>query len=141
MSKKMVVRNPRFFGDQEYIIAKNILVIEDDEKLRKAMLELLRFEEYATDWSDSGLDGLKKVNSDAPDLIICDTHSPQIDSYAILKHLKNNPSLADIFVIVITSKEATVDDQARAEFSNIVYLEKPFQAAEFLRTVRVCFIN
>ncbi|MBI1255942.1 MAG: response regulator [Chloroflexi bacterium] len=117
---------------------KKILVIEDHEKLRKDMLEIIRFEGFVAEWSDNNLDGLQKIYTYAPNVVICASSPPQIDSYALLKRIKSDQMLADMRVIVITSRLATFDDQAREEFSNIVYLEKPFQAADFLHSVRTC---
>src|SRR4051794_21627577 len=126
----------RFGIEQDYKMPKKVLVIEDKEKLRKDILEIMGFEGYTAEGTENGSEGLNKLSSFAPNLVICDTNPPQIDSYAILKHLKSDPLYAKLSTIILTSKLATLDDQARAEFSSADYLEKPFHAVELLKMTR-----
>src|SRR3978361_2168262 len=105
------MRNDLRFGvEQDDKMPKKILVIVDKIGLRKDIVEMLGFEGYVADWSDNSIDGLQKVYSFAPSLILCNTNPPQVDSYAILKQIKNDPALADMPVIIFTSKVATLDD-------------------------------
>jgi PAS domain S-box-containing protein len=82
-----------------------------------------------------GLDGLAAIRRDPPDLILLDMQLPDISGVELLRHMKNDDSLARIPVIVV-SADATPDHvRAALTLGALQYLTKPVDVALFLRHV------
>jgi len=93
---------------------KKILVIEDDEHIAKIYeLKFLR-EGYDTVLVTNGEDGIEKITSERPDLIILDLMLPKKDGFAVLEEIKKSPQLANIPVLVLSNLGGK-SDQDRAK--------------------------
>ncbi len=82
-----------------------------------------------------GLDGLAAIRRDPPDLVLLDMQLPDISGAELLRHLKNDDTLAKIPVIVV-SADATPDHvRAALTLGALHYLTKPVDVASFLQHV------
>ncbi len=70
---------------------KKILVIEDSAQTRGMFLECLEAEGFDTISAENGLVGVQQAQEQLPDLVICDIRMPQLDGYAVLMSLRQNP--------------------------------------------------
>ncbi len=82
---------------------KKILVIEDDNILQDAIKIALEKDGYKVMQSFEGKDGLKKMESDKPDLVLLDLMLPEKDGYHLLHEAKENERIKDIPVVVLTA--------------------------------------
>ncbi|MEK9180810.1 MAG: response regulator [Patescibacteria group bacterium] len=82
---------------------KKILVVEDEEILLTALREELNQGGYETEGAIDGEDGLAKVKSFAPDLILLDLVMPKMDGMEVLKRLKDDSSAKDIPIVILTN--------------------------------------
>ncbi|MCL4253218.1 MAG: pyridoxal-phosphate dependent enzyme [Anaerolineae bacterium] len=103
-----------------------IVIIEDnpmDLRLAKRMLASAGDDYYVVEAS-TGRAGLKAIYTYHPDLIILDLMLPDVDGFAILDTLKNDPKLRDIPVVVVSAKSLTEEEQKRLQTHIKVLLEK-----------------
>lgn len=84
-------------------MAKNILVIEDDKFLRELIIQKLIREGYETSEAVDGEEGIKKIKQEKPDLILLDLILPGIDGFEVLSRAKEDSSLAQIPIIILSN--------------------------------------
>ncbi len=82
---------------------KKVLVVEDEEILLTALKEELVEGGYNTEGANDGQEGLEKVKSFQPDLILLDLIMPKMDGMQVLKHLKEDAATKDIPVVILTN--------------------------------------
>lgn len=102
-----------------------ILVVEDNEKNRKLLRDLLTYHGYEIVEAENGLAGVQTAREQRPDLVIMDIQMPVLDGFGALKLLREQEATRAIKVIALTSF-AMVGDQERimqAGFDG--YLSKP----------------
>jgi DNA-binding response OmpR family regulator len=113
---------------------KKILIIDDEIKLREAIVELFSFIGYQIIEAQDGLDGLDKVKSYQPDLIICDVMMPKLDGYGFLKkHLASEQAI--IPVVLLTAKTEELDEIIGKGLGAKDYIKKPFSFQDLKRIV------
>jgi type II secretory ATPase GspE/PulE/Tfp pilus assembly ATPase PilB-like protein/ActR/RegA family two-component response regulator len=108
--------------------AKRILLVEDEESLRRVMKDLLEREGFVVFEAGDGVFALDEVDRLAPDLVVLDLNLPRLDGYGVLTHLRARPATQKLPVIVLTAK-GDEDSEVRVfEYGASDYLTKPFRA-------------
>jgi CheY-like chemotaxis protein len=108
-----------------------ILVVEDNDRNRKLVRDLLQFTGYRTLEAETAAQGLALALEHVPRLVLLDVQLPDMDGLAALRHLKADPRTAGIRVVALTAF-AMPEDRARflkAGFDG--YLAKPIDARAF----------
>ncbi len=83
---------------------KKILIIEDDPFLSEMYsVKLTQTGEFEVDVAADGKEGLGKVKTDRPDLVLLDIVLPKMDGFEILKTIKDDPQLKEIPVVLLTN--------------------------------------
>lgn len=112
-----------------------ILVIEDNEQNMYLTTFLLKTKGYEVVQARTGLEGIALASQVTPLLILLDIQLPVMDGYAVLRELLNNPALAEVPVVAVTSY-AMVGDRERILAAGCVgYLEKPINPETFLAEI------
>ncbi|MFW5782554.1 MAG: response regulator [Candidatus Muiribacteriaceae bacterium] len=104
---------------------KKILVVDDNEDIRILIREILE-KEFDVIEASEGLESLKLIGSEKPDLIIMDVTMPYKDGYELCEYFKNSPGTLDIPVILITGQDITAIDRKFREVGADDFLTKPF---------------
>jgi len=107
-----------------------ILLIEDDEKVARAVSTGLEAERFAVDWVSDGPDGLDTARLGAYDLIILDLMLPGLSGTELLKRLRTVNS--DVPILILTARDAMSEKIANFEAGADDYLTKPFAFAELV---------
>src|SRR5216117_4170120 len=108
--------------------ASKVLLVDDEDSLRKVMRDLLEREGYIVTEARDGVQALEQVDRVGPDIIVLDLNLPGLDGYGVLSHLRSRPATADIPVIVLTAK-GDEDNEVRVfELGADDFLTKPFRA-------------
>jgi DNA-binding response OmpR family regulator len=84
-------------------MAKTILIIEDDKFLRELIVQKLLKEGYDISEAIDGEEGIKKIKTEKPDLILLDLILPGIDGFEVLSRMKADEKLAKIPVIILSN--------------------------------------
>ncbi len=105
-----------------------VLLVEDEDQLRRVMRDLLEREGYVVSEARDGIQALDQVDRHAPDVIMLDLNLPGLDGYGVLQQLRSRPATARIPVIVLTAK-GDEDNEVRVfELGADDFLTKPFRA-------------
>jgi signal transduction histidine kinase/CheY-like chemotaxis protein len=91
----------------------NILVIDDDEATRYVLSRALSELNCSVSEAATGTEGLRKAQTDAPDLVFLDLNLPEMNGGEVLERLKQDPATAEMPVIIYTSR--AVDDPLARE--------------------------
>jgi len=105
-----------------------VLLVEDEEQLRRVMKDLLQREGYTVAEARDGVQALDQVDRFAPDVIILDLNLPGIDGYSVLAQLRSRPATRTIPVVVLTAK-GDEDNEVRVfDLGADDFITKPFRA-------------
>jgi len=105
-----------------------VLLVEDEEQLRRVMKDLLQREGYTVAEARDGIQALDEVDRHAPDVIILDLNLPGLDGYGVLAQLRSRPATREIPVMVLTAK-GDEDNEVRVfELGANDFVTKPFRA-------------
>ena len=105
-----------------------VLLVEDEEQLRRVMKDLLQREGYTVAEARDGIQALDEVDRHAPDVIILDLNLPGLDGYGVLAQLRSRPATRQIPVMVLTAK-GDEDNEVRVfELGADDFVTKPFRA-------------
>jgi two-component system cell cycle response regulator DivK len=113
-----------------------ILIIEDNEKNRKLVRDVLQVKGYQTIESETAEEGLKLAVEKSPALILMDIQLPGIDGITALKRLRADPKTKSISVIAITASAMTHNRQTMLAEGFDGYQTKPITLKDFLEEVR-----
>ena len=111
-----------------------ILLIEDDEKVARAVSRGLEAERLAVDTVSDGLAGLATARTTPYDLVILDLMLPGLSGTELLQRLRQGN--AEVPVLVLTARDAVADKIANFEAGADDYLTKPFAFAELAVRVK-----
>ena len=113
---------------------KRILIVEDDDAIRKALIDDFTFEGYLVDSAIMGNEGLKKAFDPDIDIILLDIMLPEMDGFEICKELRKNN--VDTPIIMLTAKSQEVDKILGLEFGADDYITKPYSSRELHARVK-----
>ncbi len=115
----------------------SVLLVDDEDVLRKVMKDLLSRDGYRVVEAATGLEALDQVDRHAPDIIVLDLNLPGLDGYSVLKELRTRPATAKVPVIVLTAK-GDEDNEVRVfELGADDFLSKPFRAKALSKRLEV----
>ncbi len=112
-----------------------ILIVEDNEKNRKLVRDVLQHRGYRTLDAETGEDGVRLAREHQPKLILMDIQLPGIDGIAALGQLRGDPATRGIPVIAVTASAMTHDRQKIMAAGFDGYQTKPLNLREFLAAV------
>lgn len=115
---------------------KNILVIEDEEKIARFLQLELNHEGYDVDIAYDGREGLEKALENKFDLIILDVMLPSLNGMEVLRRIRQKN---DTPVIMLTAKDEVTDKIMGLDIGADDYMTKPFAIEELLARIRVIF--
>lgn len=113
-----------------------ILIIEDDEILQENLIELLELEGFSTLSASDGIDGLRLIQDQPPDLILCDVMMPNLDGFGVLVELRSDPATSHIPFIFLTAKTDRINMRNAMTLGADDYITKPFTPPEVLSAIR-----
>jgi CheY-like chemotaxis protein len=113
-----------------------ILIIEDNEKNRKLVRDVLNVKGYTTVESETAEEGVNLAIEKCPSLILMDIQLPGMDGITALKHLRADPETKNIPVIAITASAMTYNRVTMLAEGFDGYQTKPISVKDFLEEIR-----
>ena len=115
---------------------RRILLIEDDAALVALVSKALTAKGYQVEVAVDGLQGLKQLDANPPNLVVVDVMMPQLDGMTLVRAIKQHKNTRHIPVIFLTAKS---DSKSVVEGINLgakFYITKPFSLDDFLNKVQ-----
>ncbi len=112
-----------------------VMVVDDSITVRKVTTRLLERNEMNVIAAKDGVDAVSKLQDHLPDVMLLDIEMPRMDGFELATHVRNDPRLRHIPIIMITSRTGDKHRQRALEIGVNRYLGKPFQEAELLSTI------
>lgn len=113
-----------------------ILIVEDHEKNRKLVRDVLQHQGYQTVESETGEEGVELARRLGPALILMDIQLPGIDGITAFRRLREDAATRAIPVMAVTASAMTHDRQTILAAGFDAYQPKPIQLRAFLEAVR-----
>jgi two-component system, cell cycle response regulator DivK len=113
-----------------------ILIVEDNEKNRKLVRDVLTFKGYRLAEAETGEDGVRLAKELRPDLVLMDIQLPGINGIVALGQIRDDPAIRDTPVIAVTASAMTQDRQKIMAAGFNGYQSKPINVKDFLAAVR-----
>ena len=73
---------------------KTVLIVEDEEPLRRVLRDLLERDGFHVLEASNGVQALDQIDRGAPDVVVLDLNLPQLDGFGVLSRLRSRPSTA-----------------------------------------------
>jgi signal transduction histidine kinase len=112
-----------------------ILLIDDEDKLREVLAELLGDAGHETIQAGSGTAGIDAIRTMRPDLVLCDVQMPGMDGYAVLETVRADPQLASTPFLFLTGLDARHHFRAAMTLGADDYLAKPVRQGDLVAAV------
>ncbi|MBB78407.1 MAG: response regulator [Crocinitomicaceae bacterium] len=111
-----------------------ILIVDDEQSIRRALREILEFEEFEVDEADNGKVALEKAKSEVYDIIFCDIKMPEIDGMEVLDELQRLKVESPVIMI---SGHGNIETAVQAiKKGAFDFIEKPLDLNRILVTIR-----
>jgi two-component system, OmpR family, KDP operon response regulator KdpE len=110
-----------------------ILVVEDDERIRTALIRALRERGHAVTSAATALAGLQQAVEERPDLVVLDLGLPDLDGRELLRMLR---AVSSVPVIVATARDDEESVVQALDAGADDYVLKPFQSAQLEARIR-----
>jgi len=128
------------FDDTSEVIAgipgTLLLIIEDDPSLRELLRDVLKLSGFRVEAAADGQTCLNLAKTLQPDCILLDLRLPDIDGFAVLRRLRNDPTTAAIPVIVLSGFTRIEDQELALELGAVAYITKPYNIPDLILVVR-----
>ena len=115
---------------------KKILIVEDEQDILQLVKHYLEKEGFRPVTAMSGLEALKKVKEDKPDLVVLDLMLPEMDGLEVCKRLRSVPDTAMLPILMLTAKAEESDTVVGLELGADDYVTKPFSPKALVARVK-----
>lgn len=115
--------------------SRKILIIEDQGTMRRNLSLMLEMEGYAVVSAENGRIGVETARREKPDVILCDVMMPEMDGYAVLQTLRDDPDFVTTPFLFLTAKGEKSDMRVGMNFGADDYLTKPFVRDDLLAAI------
>ncbi|MGK7952748.1 MAG: response regulator transcription factor [Xenococcaceae cyanobacterium] len=115
--------------------SKKLLLIDDDPNLILLVKDYLEFRGYQVMTAENGREALDILEQHVPDMIICDVMMPEMDGYALVNHIREEPRTKRIPVLFLSAKGQSQDRVKGLNEGADVYMVKPFEPEELVAQV------
>jgi two-component system response regulator MprA len=122
--------------DEDRALEKRILVVDDDQALRRLVERALVLEGYTVETVSSGHEAIERVRESPPDLVLLDLMLPDFDGKTVLRQLRQE-GFEKLPVVIFTAGVLPAEEREALQGTAIV--SKPFDLDEFLATIRSQF--
>jgi DNA-binding response OmpR family regulator len=112
-----------------------IAVVDDDPYILMSLEFLMKKSGYEVMVARNGTEALDIINKEMPQLVLLDIMMPDVDGYAICKHIKQSKKLQHIKVIFLSAKTKDSDIKKGLELGAERYISKPFSTRDLMKQV------
>jgi two-component system, OmpR family, response regulator VicR len=115
---------------------KCILCVEDEPEMIDLMRLILGRRGFDVKGANGGVEGLKMVRDEMPDLVLLDLMMPDMDGWEVYQQMKADEKTKNIPVIVVTAKAQSIDKVLGLHIAKVDdYITKPFSPQDLMNSV------
>jgi DNA-binding response OmpR family regulator len=115
---------------------KKILIVDDEEKVRKLVQVTLSVGDFEMLHAASGEEALKIARKAKPDIVLLDVMMPgELDGFDVCRLLKNDPDTRGMYIILLTAKGQKSDKEKGLAVGSDDYFVKPFSPVELMEKI------
>jgi chemosensory pili system protein ChpA (sensor histidine kinase/response regulator) len=111
------------------------MVVDDSITVRRVTQRLLERNGMRVLTAKDGVDAMALLQEHVPDVILLDIEMPRMDGYEVAAHVRNDPRLVDVPIIMITSRVGEKHRARAIELGVDDYLGKPYQESQLLDAI------
>ncbi|MCX8618497.1 response regulator transcription factor [Gilliamella sp. B2923] len=111
-----------------------ILIVEDDQYIRKGMTDLLEQEGYTVIEASNGTIALELFSKNPPDFVILDIMMPDLDGYSVCREIRKAND--DVPILFLSAKDEEIDRVIGLELGADDYMSKPFGIHELRARIK-----
>ncbi len=130
-----VVTQAPIVRQEEEAAGITVMVVDDSITVRKVTSRLLERHNMQVLTARDGVDAITVLQEARPDVMLLDIEMPRMDGYELARHIRNTPDLADIPIIMITSRTGEKHRERAMELGVNRYLGKPYQETDLLENI------
>ena len=115
---------------------KKILIVEDDQDMRRALNVRLRANNYDTAFASDAIEALSIARKEKPDLLLLDLGLPGGDGFTVMDRMRNFSSLSVLPVIVVSARDPEANKDRALSAGAEAYFQKPVDNEQLLAAIR-----
>lgn len=118
-------------------LVQRIVIVEDNEDAARLIARILQAKgNYEVHIAHAGDEGIRLIRQYKPDLVITDLMMPDVDGFTVIDTMKNDETMRDIPIVVVTAKELTTKERTRLSGQINLLLQKgSFIDEEFVESL------
>ena len=111
----------------------NVLIVDDEERIRDIIKEYLDFEGYTYDEASNGMEAIEKIKENEYSVVILDIMMPKVDGFTVVREVRK---FSDVPVIMLSARGEEYDKLFGFEMGVDDYITKPFSPKELVARVK-----
>jgi DNA-binding response OmpR family regulator len=116
---------------------KKILIVEDDQDMRRALNVRLRANNYDTAFASDAIEALSIARKEKPDLVLLDLGLPGGDGFMVMDRMKDIASLSCLPVIVVSARDSEGNEDRALSAGAEAFFQKPVDNEQLLASIRL----
>ncbi|MBU1038161.1 MAG: response regulator [Candidatus Omnitrophica bacterium] len=114
---------------------QKILIIDDEKAVVDMLSDFLGTQGYAVSKAYDGEEGIRKFDSDKPDIVMCDIRMPRKDGFAFLEEIRSSRSWVPVIMVSAISDPVSI--MKGYAFEADYYITKPINLEDTLKTLKI----
>jgi two-component system, OmpR family, alkaline phosphatase synthesis response regulator PhoP len=117
-------------------MTKKVLIVDDEMNIAISVEFLMRREGFDVLVAKDGEEGLAKIRSWKPDLVLLDVMMPKMDGFQVCHAVRNDAALAGTRIVMLTAKGRQAEVEKGISLGAEDYIPKPFSTRELVNRVK-----
>ena len=114
-------------GDAGPDAQSTVLLVEDEDSLRRVMRDLLEAEGYIVCEARDGSEALEQMDRHNPDVVLLDLNLPNVDGFTVLAQLRSRSQTADLPILVVSARGDEDNEVRSLRLGATDFISKPFR--------------
>lgn len=113
-----------------------ILIADDDPNIIRSLTFVLNKKGFDSQVAMNGEEAMLKIRESKPSLMFLDVMMPKKNGYEVCREVKDDPTLSDIYIIMLTAKGQEADKEIGLSMGADEFVTKPFSIIELVDRVK-----
>lgn len=115
---------------------KKVLIVEDDQDMRRALNVRLRANNYDTAFASDAIEALSIAKKEKPDLVLLDLGLPGGDGFLVMDRMRDIASLSSLPVIVVSARDPEGNKDRALSAGAEAFFQKPVDNEQLMAAIR-----